>query len=220
MEIFLKNPYNFFILLTFVNVIFYMVNFFLASSRAKCLKTLLVEISKSDWSHSLWILLLNIVVAVPGYLLFYYDVVQFGYAVDMVAILVDVLLMVLVVDMLTYWGHFSAHRVAWLKKFHEVHHEHVEFNELSLYVMHPVEAIGLVVIFTLLFTLVSFNFYAVVIFLIFNWIWGVIAHFVPTNNRKSHLFTNNLFHAVHHQKGECNYGFYTTLWDRVFKTYD
>ena len=220
METFLKNPYNFFTLLTLVNVIFYMVNFFLASSHAKCLKTLLVEISKSDWSHSLWILLINILVAIPGYLLFYYDIVQFGYDSHFLIILWDVLLLVLLVDGLAYVGHYMAHRVARLKKFHEVHHEHVEFNELSLYVMHPVEAIGLSVVFTLLFIVIEFNIYAVIIFLIFNWLWGVIAHFMPKDEKKSYLLTNNLFHAVHHRKGETNYGFYTTIWDRLFKTYD
>jgi sterol desaturase/sphingolipid hydroxylase (fatty acid hydroxylase superfamily) len=216
---FLKNPYYFFILLSIVNILFYVVNFFLATKRAKCLRTLLVEVSKSDWKSSLWILFLNIVVAIPGYLLFYYDVVNFEYSTSIWTVLFDFLLLLLVVDFLTFVAHLLAHKVSFLKDFHLVHHAHVEFNELSLYVMHPAEAIGLGLMFTLLFTFMSFNIYAVIIFLIFNWYWGVIAHFTPKNNQKSKLLTNNIFHAVHHKEGDYNYGFYTTVWDRIFKSY-
>jgi sterol desaturase/sphingolipid hydroxylase (fatty acid hydroxylase superfamily) len=178
-----------------------------------------VEVSKSDLQSSIWILILNIVVAVPGYLLFYYGIVAFDYSTNVWSVFVDFLLLLVVVDFLVFIFHLLAHRLSFFKNFHLVHHSHVEFNELSLYVMHPVEAIGLGIIFTLLFIFMSFNIYAVIIFLIFNWYWGVVAHFTPTDNQKSTLLTNNLFHATHHKEANYNYGFYTTIWDRIFKSY-
>ena len=216
---FLKDPYTFFALLSVVNILFYLLTLLFSSYWGCSKKQKLKERTLSDFGLSLFILLLNIAVAIPGYALFYWDIIGFEYAFSIGSFLIDLLLLLIVVDFIMYVAHFSAHKIDVLKKLHERHHTHHEFNELSLYVMHPLEAMGLGFLFTFLFCLYDFNFYAVVIFLILNWFWGLIAHFNVDKVLVPKFFSNNLFHAIHHKNGEYNLGFYTVVWDKIFKSY-
>lgn len=215
----LKNPYYFFTLLTVVNVLFYLFNYVLASYWKCSRYPLIKKKTVLDFGISLVILVSNILVALPGYWLFYYGYITFDMNSSFFTLPTHLLVLLLVVDFIMYVGHRLSHHVEPLKSFHSKHHTHKEFNELSLYVMHPAETLGLAAIFTLLFYVYSFNIYAVVIFLIINWFWGVIAHLNVDKIHVPRLFSNNLFHAVHHKEGAYNLGFYTVFWDKVFGTF-
>ena len=216
----LKNPYYFFTLLSVVNILFYLLTLLFSSYWGCSKKQQLKKKSLSDFNLSLFIILINIIVAIPGYILFYFDIIRFEYKFSFKFILLDLVILLIVVDFLMYITHLSAHKINFLKKIHTRHHTHHEFNEFSLYVLHPFESIGLGLLFTSLFYLYTFNIYAVIIFLIINWIWGVIAHLNVDKVSTPTLFCNNLFHAIHHKNGDYNLGFYTVLWDKLFKTYN
>jgi len=214
----LKNPYYFFTLLTFVNVLFYLLTYLLSSYWGCSRKQRLKEKTWRDFSVTLLVLLSNILVAIPGYFLFSHGQIAFTYEVNLL-MLFEFLLLFILVDFLMYLSHHISHKIAFFKKLHQEHHRHESFNELSLYVMNPLEVLGLGLLFTALFYLYDFNIYAVVAFLILNWFWGVIAHFNVDKASTPKIFSNNLFHAIHHQNGNYNLGFYTVVWDRLFKTY-
>jgi sterol desaturase/sphingolipid hydroxylase (fatty acid hydroxylase superfamily) len=219
MEAWLKNPLNFFLLLTLVNILFYLLTLLISFYFGAKSKQKLMKKSKSDVRLSLIILFINIAMALPGYLLFYYDVIYFVYFFSVIDLLVDFVILLLLIDLNMYFAHTLSHKVKLLKKLHERHHTHEEFNELSLYVMHPLETLGLGMLITLIFYFYHFNIYAVICFLIFNWYWGMIGHLVVDDERPPIFITNSQFHAIHHQDGKQNLGFYTTIWDKLFGTF-
>ncbi len=218
-EQWLKDPYYFFALLSIVNVVFYILAYFISSYWGCSREEVSKKKTLSDFGLSLFILVLNIIVAIPGYMLFYWDIIRFDYQFSFGALLLDLVLLIAVVDFIMYVTHLLAHKVEFLKTLHARHHTHHEFNEFSLYVLHPYEALGLGFLFTSLFYFYTFNIYTVVLFLCINWFWGVIAHLNTSTGVMPKFFSDNLFHAIHHKEGEYNLGFYTVLWDRLFKTY-
>ena len=215
----LKDPYFFFALLSVVNVLFYIFTYLFSSYWGCSRKQVLKPKSFGDFTVSLLVLVTNIAVAIPGYLLFYYDVIVFDYAYSFFLIFVELMALLFIIDFIMYVTHRLSHEISFLKVLHKKHHTHKEFNELSLYVMNPLEAIGLGLLFTFLFYLYSFNIYAVIIFLLINWFWGVIAHFNVDKVSVPTFLSNNLFHAIHHKEGEYNLGFYTVIWDKLFGTF-
>jgi sterol desaturase/sphingolipid hydroxylase (fatty acid hydroxylase superfamily) len=217
-ESWLKNPYYFFTLLTLVNVLFYFLTYLFSSYWGCSRKQKLKKKTWRDFSLTLLVLLSNILVAIPGYFLFIYGQIDFTYEVNF-SIFFEFLLLFLLVDFLMYLLHNISHKVRFFKQLHQEHHRHKIFNELSLYVMNPLEVFGLGLLFTALFYLYDFNIYAVVAFLILNWFWGVIAHFNVDKTSPPKLFSNNFFHAIHHKNENYNLGFYTVIWDKLFKSY-
>lgn len=218
MEVWLKEPLHFFVLLSLVNILFYTLTLLLSYLWNHYTKRRVKTRTVADFRLSLSILFFNIVIAIPGYLLFYFNIIVFKYEYIWVSIVIDVVIIGMVVDLIMYISHYFSHKIPWMKALHERHHTHHTFNELSLYVMHPLETIGLGMLFTLLFWLYDFNLYAVMLFLVFNWFWGVIAHFNVKRTERYRFFTNSVFHAIHHQEKRVNFGFYTTVWDRVCGT--
>ncbi|CAA6799202.1 MAG: Unknown protein [uncultured Sulfurovum sp.] len=215
----LKDPYSFFMLLSLINIGFYLLNYLFSSYWGSSRKQTLKRKTLFDFGISLVILMSNILVAIPGYWLFYYDYISFDMTSNFFISILHLCILVLLVDFIMYMGHKMSHYLEPFKSFHDKYHTHKEFNELSLYVMHPAEVLGLGMIFTLVFYGYSFSFYAVVLFLIINWFWGVIAHFNVDKISVPFFFSNNLFHAIHHRDGRYNLGFYTVFWDKVFGTF-
>jgi sterol desaturase/sphingolipid hydroxylase (fatty acid hydroxylase superfamily) len=70
----------------------------------------------------------------------------------------------------------------------------------------------------------TYNLWAVVIYLSLNVLFGIVGHlgFEPLAAYKSgwirYLGTSD-FHHAHHRDIHGNFGFYTSLWDRLFGTY-
>jgi len=66
---------------------------------------------------------------------------------------------------------------------------------------------------------------AVIIYLNINLLFGVVGHlgveFIPrgmANNLILRFITNSTFHAFHHYDKDFDFGFYTNIWDRLFKS--
>ncbi len=173
-------------------------------------------LTMSDVVISIKVLIINMLVAVPGLLLLESGRIVFETNNHFVR---DLLLLFFGFDLLMYGVHRLSHEIWPLNQIHDKHHEHAYFNSISLYVMEPMEAILFGALLTLAAGLFDFNLYSFVLFLIINWLLGVIGHLNSQSKNPPQFWGNYVFHKVHHQKGDFNFGFYTVLWDRVFGTF-
>lgn len=138
-------------------------------------------------------------------------------------IVLQVVVLILIIDFLMYIFHMLAHVKILYQFIHQKHHEHIGVNALSLFVLSPFEAIGFGVMLLVVLGGYSFHYVAVGLYLISNVLWGTIGHFnkvrsISTKGWMSWLGTAS-FHNTHHLEPHANFGFYTTCWDRLFKTH-
>jgi lathosterol oxidase len=134
-------------------------------------------------------------------------------------------LMVVVHDGYFYWTHRLLHTRWFLKKVHVVHHRSTNPTPWAAYSFHPLEALiqGLIV-----FPFVTIFPVHVFVFLFFTFLvllMNVMGHlgfeFIPKKIRNSRVgarFTSSTHHNQHHQRGNRNFGYYFTFWDRTMGT--
>ncbi len=210
----LDNTYLFFGVLIVGNILMYFFNIIIHYFWNYIHKTETLKIIKSDIKNSLQILLVNIFVAIPGYILFTTSYIKFTEK----HFFIDFLLLFIGFDFIMYVLHYLSHTLKPLKTLHKNHHSHKYFNIYSLYVMHPFEAFSFGILLTFASLIYSFNFYSFVLFLVFNWLYGVIAHLNTKSTKQPIIFGNHIFHKAHHSQSNCNFGFYTVFWDKIFRT--
>lgn len=211
---FLKNTDVFFDVLIIGNIIMYLFNILIHYFWNNLYNVKTLKITKSDVKSSLWVLLVNILIAIPGYLLFNVSYIKFTYN----HFFIHLLLLFVGFDFFMYVLHYLSHTLKPLKILHKDHHSHTYFNIFSLYVMHPFEAVLFGVLLTVVSLLFTLNIYSFITFIIFNWLYGVIAHLNTESTKQPVFFGTHIFHKKHHAESNCNYGFYTVLWDRLFKS--
>ena len=128
-------------------------------------------------------------------------------------------------DFYFYWVHRLIHIEPLYTWIHKTHHYSIAPNPLSSSSMSPIEGSleGLIVpLFLATFTVHEQSMYFI---LPFATLMGLYVHcgyeFLPRWWYKSPLsswFITPMFHDQHHQYFTCNYGAYTTIWDKVFGT--
>jgi lathosterol oxidase len=140
-------------------------------------------------------------------------------------IIVDFLILFLAMDLLMYMFHYIIHKTFLYKAMHGLHHEAVDPKPIDLFVLHPIETLCFGGLWLLLLQLYSFNIYAIILYLTVNVIFGMLGHLgiepLPEKIRANAFlkyFGTSTFHHQHHQDVQFNFGFYTTLWDRLFGT--
>lgn len=173
-----------------------------------------LPITKTDINISLINVVLNILIAIPGYYMFKEGIINFSEK-NMIR---DFLILLFSVDLLMYLFHRLSHRIYPLTAIHEQHHTHTSFNEFSLYVMNPVESIALGIIITLMAFILQCNIYSFIGFLFINWLYGVISHLNTRATSEIPFWGNQRLHQNHHQLQGFNFGFYTKVWDYLFGT--
>lgn len=183
-------------------------------------------LSKGDLQLAILVLVCNSAVFLLGEYLWEQGIIQVSEKESFFAILLQVVVLVGGMDLLMYVFHRIAHLPLFYNLVHAKHHEHTSVNALSLFVLHPFEAIGFGLLFIFILLLYPFNVWAITVYLTINLIWGTIGHLnqgVLKETRFKQLISKllclSLFHNRHHQYPNCNYGFYTLFWDRLFKTY-
>jgi sterol desaturase/sphingolipid hydroxylase (fatty acid hydroxylase superfamily) len=138
------------------------------------------------------------------------------------SVFLEAITLILLMDLLMYFFHYAAHQPFIYKKLHARHHEHVSTNFLSLFVLHPFETIGFGFMILALLMGYDFSIQSISLYLIINLIWGTIGHlnreFFPASFDRFFVGTTR-FHNQHHLVENKNFGFYTSVWDRVFGTY-
>lgn len=127
------------------------------------------------------------------------------------------------------FGMYVTHRMAHIRPIylfmHQTHHGHHDVNTLSLFVLNPLEVLGFAGLMLLGIWLLQPSEWALVIYVILNVIFGTIGH-TGVMPRFPKLATallsrgvgTSLFHGQHHVDRGHNFGFYTTIWDRLFGT--
>lgn len=175
--------------------------------------------SFEDLKNSLVVLFMNIFVGILGF-----EFLRRNFIIltepTLQKSLLDLIVIFIFMDLAMYLTHLGAHHQIFYKHFHGVHHSHIDMAELSLYVMHPLEAFGFGVMLIIFLIIYPISLGALLIFLLFNWLFGVFAHsgIEPSKGRLGNYICMTKFHQIHHQRADGNYGFYTPLWDMLFKT--
>lgn len=222
---------NLIVLSLLINIVLFFCSMALYTVVSKFSKQALIQenyqsITKSDIGLSLIVLVCNSAVFVLGETLWEIDIIKVEAAGSFSTVLFQVIVLILAMDFLMYVFHRIAHLPILYTWVHGKHHEHTSVNSLSLFVLHPIEAIGFGLLFIVVLMLYSFNVWAITVYLIVNLIWGTIGHlnqgiFKENGVKKwiSKVFCLSLFHNRHHQYPNCNYGFYTLFWDKLFNTY-
>ena len=179
-------------------------------------------VTKSDIHLSFLTVVCNSLVMLLGVFLWKNDWIELGNTQSGIMIFLEVAALLLLMDLMMYFFHYAAHLPWVYKVLHGKHHEHVSTNYLSLFVLHPLETIGFGLMMLVLLMCHDFSVVSISIYLLINLIWGTIGHlnreFFPSWFDRFFVGTTR-FHNLHHLDETKNFGFYTSIWDRLFGTY-
>ena len=214
MQIF-NNIYQFWLILFISNILMYVLTIVISYFWSKYNNFNTLKLTKKDINNSLFTLLINVLVAIPGYLLFSNGYITFQIEFHFIR---DIIVLYFFFDLTMYLLHLASHYVWPFQNFHKKHHSHKYFNAISLYVMEPIESLLFGLLLTIFVYFYSVNFYSFLVFIFINWLLGVIGHLNTNSTKQPLLFGNHIFHSMHHQYPNSNYGFYTLIWDRLFGT--
>lgn len=179
-------------------------------------------VSRSDVYLSFLTIGCNSFVMILGVFLWKHGLIILNQNQSVIVVIAEVIALLLLMDFMMYIFHYAAHIPFVYRILHGKHHEHTSTNFLSLFVLHPLEVIGFGIMMLILLMLYNFSVTAVAIYLMINLIWGTIGHlnreFFPPQLDRFFIGTTR-FHNQHHKDESKNFGFYTSLWDRIFGTY-
>lgn len=171
-------------------------------------------------------LLLNTGVTVAGLYLYRAGLIRFRNDLGP-RVLLDVLVLLLVMDVLMYTLHRVAHHPWIFPIVHSVHHRYERVRPLTLFVLHPIETLSFGGLWLTLLCVYPPSWLGMSIYLALNVAFGIIGHLgvepLPDRVRRLpgiRLIAMAGFHATHHRDPHKNYGFYTSIWDRIFRSFD
>ncbi len=183
----------------------------------------------SSYTRRDWVLcgvtnILNTVITYAGFWLWkkHFIIIAMGFSWRL---LFDFLLLFFSMDLLMFLFHFLIHKTFLYKSIHLLHHGSIDPKPIDLFILHPVETLSFGALWLILLTLYSFNIYAILIYLTVNLVFGLTGHLgiEPLPERIQQLpvlrwLGGSTFHHHHHKDIHYNFGFYTTIWDRLFGT--
>lgn len=182
-------------------------------------------LSKRDRKWVISTLICNTLITLLGFQLYQYGFLKITFSSSPLSIFLDILVLVVLMDFFMFGFHYLAHRLRWFYPIHKLHHTHVDTNVYSLYVLHPIETLGFGIIWLLIISIIQFNYISIIIYLILNLLYGIFGHLKKDvfpdfwdNSPLTKWISNTNFHNNHHRNESHNYGFYFTIWDRMFKT--
>lgn len=181
--------------------------------------------SPHQWRIAWITTLLNTLVTYMGYWLWTKRYISLSTDLS-VQVLVDALFFFLAMDFLMYVFHYGIHKTWLYKVLHRLHHEAADPEPIDLFVLHPLETLSFGALWLFLLLLFDVNIYGVIIYLVINVLFGMAGHLgmepVPENIRRWRVLKylgTSTFHHTHHRDEQCNFGFYTSIWDRLFHTF-
>lgn len=182
-------------------------------------------LKKSDRKWVFSTLICNTFITVSGFELYQLGILEIDFSPSLVTLLLHILLLIILMDFLMFCFHFLAHRLTWFNPIHRLHHTHIDTSVYSLYVLHPIETLGFGFIWLFLITIIKFNFLSIIIYLVLNLSYGIFGHLKTDvfpdfwyRNPFTKWISTTKFHNDHHKNESRNYGFYFTIWDKIFKT--
>lgn len=135
---------------------------------------------------------------------------------------------ILLLDFAIYTQHLVFHRVPLLWRLHRVHHSDTEFDVSNALRFHPIEIVLSMLIKMTLVVVIGAPPVAVILFEIILNGMAIFNHsntrFPPALDRALRWFVvtpdfHRIHHSVHASETNSNYGFNSSLWDRIFQTY-
>jgi len=183
------------------------------------------SISKTERKWVISTLICNTFITVLGYELYYFGIIKIDFSLSTLSIVFDTFLLIILMDFFMFCFHYLAHRLKWFNPIHRLHHTHIETSVYSLYILHPIETLGFGIIWLISITVLNFNYLSIIIYLILNLLYGIFGHLkkdvFPAFWHKNYFtkwISTTKFHSDHHKNESHNYGFYFTVWDKIFKT--
>jgi lathosterol oxidase len=168
---------------------------------------------------------LNAVVTVAGVLLWQAGIIHVRFDVTAWQVALDTLALFFAMDLAMYVFHRVAHHPLLFPVIHQTHHRFENPRPLTLFVLNPFETLGFGVLWLLLLTVYPAAWLSIIIYLTLNIVFGLVGHLgvEPMPNRWirlpfSRYVSTSTFHAEHHLDKDHNYGFYTLIWDQLFRT--
>jgi lathosterol oxidase len=139
--------------------------------------------------------------------------------------LAELVVLVLVMDILMYAGHATVHLRVLFPWVHRLHHVFADARPITLFALHPLEAIGFGAMWLVVLAVHPFTVGALAAYTALNLIFGILGHLgvepLPPSVRGGVIFkwvATPAMHVGHHAEPRYNLGFYTTVWDRLFGT--
>jgi sterol desaturase/sphingolipid hydroxylase (fatty acid hydroxylase superfamily) len=130
---------------------------------------------------------------------------------------------ILLSDLLIYWGHRLQHRVGFLWRFHAVHHSAEHLDWLAAYREHPLDSIYTVGLVNLPAFLLGFPTETLASFIAFRGLWAIYIHSnvrLPLGPLRLLIGSPELHHWHHDRDRDAgNYGNLSPLMDLLFGTY-
>lgn len=126
-------------------------------------------------------------------------------------------------DILVYWGHRLQHKWDFLWRFHKVHHSSEHLDWLAAHREHPLDSIYTVGLINLPAILMGFDLNALVLIVAFRGIWAIYIHSnvrIPLGPLKLFIGSPELHHWHHDkERDRGNYANISPLMDVIFGTY-
>ena len=168
---------------------------------------------------------LNTLVTIGGWALWREGIVTFRNETDPATVLLDLCVLLAFMDFAMYVLHRLAHHPILFPWLHETHHKFKYPRPITLFALHPAEAIAFGGLWLVVITVYSPTWIGMSIYLGLNVVFGIVGHlgveFLPARFCKIPALRNlaaSTFHCGHHLQQDTNFGFYTLIWDRLFKT--
>ncbi len=140
----------------------------------------------------------------------------------------EILLAILILDMLIYAQHVATHHIPILWRFHKVHHVDRDIDVMTALRFHPVEILASMAYKIICVLLLGPAALAVIVFEILLNASAMFNHanvYLPErlDAAMRRLIVTPDMHRVHHStviaETNSNYGFFLSVWDRLFGTY-
>ena len=196
-----------------------------AFGRRRALGPVHVPISGPEFWLAACTLLLNTGITFAGFWLWRRGFISIGEGLSG-HIVLDFVVLFIGMDLLMYIFHYAIHHSPLYRWVHAQHHAYTEPQPIDLFVLHPVETLGFGGLWLILMAVYPANFLAIVAYLTVNVLFGVLGHsgvepFPAAWERRPLLrwLGSSGFHFEHHQDDRHNFGFYTSIWDRLFGTF-
>lgn len=134
-------------------------------------------------------------------------------------------IMIIIHDTYFYWTHYFMHNKKIYPLFHKVHHISRNPTPLTSYAFHPLEAIIEAGIYPIIVVLFPVHQGALLVFFTIAFGFNILGHLghevYPSwliHSPLGKILNTTTHHHQHHQKFNCNYGYYFNFWDRILKT--
>jgi len=134
--------------------------------------------------------------------------------------LLELPLVYVITDYMTYWFHRLYHMPFMYKHFHKLHHTYKQPTAFSVTAIHPVEFLNIQCVYIMPMFLIPMHAAVYCSYLIYIYYHGIIDH--SGINFKAYWFQpwqpDCIFHDNHHQYFHVNFGFNIEFWDKLHGT--